>query len=1032
MTFRGYGLLLEEMAMKNEGLFNHLVNGVKRRLGLLLTPLRISILFMLTGSLWILSSDLMLRRIITDQEQLIRFSSIKGTLFVLVSALLIYLLISKFTRRLTRSEELLSRVFESSSNGIAVIRDLDRRYLLVNRTFSAMSGYADCDLIGQREGDVNLWHSSEERTVMMRSLRDHGVVSGLEAAFVHKDGTLRYGLVTARRITFEEEPCIIVFIQDITLQKQISLQMEELTRFDAITGLPNRNLIMERLEHLVAMNSRDGKAFAVISVAISRCPVSSHESFNELLRTIAIRMRTTLRETDTLAVPYSGEFAAVLPRTATEQEMVAVVNKLQDCIIEPIVLSDGEYQLKGHIGISVFPGDGRTAEALLGNARLAQIQVQDGKIEKGFQFYSESMNRAVSEQLQLESGILNGIRKGEFFLNYQPIFDGEGKRVLSIEALVRWQHPVLGLVGPDRFIAIAEQNGAIVPLGELVLELAAKNCRHWRDMGYSNLTVAVNMSARQLKDPNFVARVAAILNRTGLPPSALCCELTETTLMEHNNETTERIFRLKELGVRLAIDDFGTGYSSLIYLKHLPVDEIKIDRSFVRDLVEQEDDRVIVTAIVALAKSLNLKIVAEGVETMEQHRFLRDLGCDQMQGYLFGKPMERDGFERFLLQDCPAALCAAESVNYEEADQPRFRLLPVKETEETNGAVVFDFMWEITMQIPPVHPGDRLTTVLERFQSDKQLKALPVVEAGQVMGIMNRSEFIEEQILGRIGYAFHINHAKKVRDLMHPVPLILDADTGIEEAALIIQGLSSGMRMDNICVARRGDYLGMLDLRTLVDAMTALNLRLARGANPLTGLPGNESIQREINRCLALGSSFDIAYIDIDNFKPYNDFYGFERGDMAIRVVGDILKRLSEELSSAGAQQIFCGHIGGDDFIIIAPTTEGATLAQRLINEFEENLCLLHGPKDYEIGYYRSTNRKGEQETFSLLSLSVAIISAARRSVDSYAQLASMATEVKKSAKAIKGSSVVVREGSGYPEMIPVLATADREMGVAA
>jgi len=372
-----------------------------------------------------------------------------------------------------------------------------------------------------------------------------------------------------------------------------------------------------------------------------------------------------------------------------------------------------------------------------------------------------------------------------------------------------------------------------------------------------------------------------------------------------------------------------------------------------------------------------------------------------------------------------------ESVEVEEPECC-LQTMPSEIPAESNSRI-FDFVWEITLQIPPVHPGDRLTTVLERFQSDKQLKALPVVDDGQVKGIMNRSEFIEEQILGRIGYAFHINHAKKVRDLMHQVPLVLDADTGIEEAARTIQGLSAGMRLDNICVARRGRYLGMLDLRTLMDAITALNLKLAKGANPLTGLPGNESIQREINRCLTLGAPFDIAYIDIDNFKPYNDFYGFERGDMAIRVVGDILKQFSEE-PPVSMQKTFCGHIGGDDFIIITAAGQGVELAQRLISDFETRLPLLHGAKDHATGYYVSTNRKGEQETFSLLSLSIAIISVARRAVESYAQLASMATEVKKSAKAVKGSSVVVRkrDGDGYADTAHAILNTDRDIYMAA
>lgn len=986
----------------------------RRRRGVLLTPLRISLLYALIGSLWVLWSDSTLSRAVSDTHVLAQLTSGKGLLFVATSALIIYVLVARLAMRLARSRELLSGVFEASSNGIVVVRDRDGCCLLVNRAFCAMSGYDDAEIRGQREIELNFWHSREERAALLQYLRTDGSVHEFEATFVHRDGALRHGLVSARQLVFGEEPCTIVFVQDITQHKRISLQVEELTRFDPLTGLPNRNLLLDRLQHLIAINSREERPFAVISLALARGVATGHECFNELLRTAAARMRTALRETDTLAVSHYGEFAVLLPRTATEQELVPVLTKLLECIREPVVLADGEYQVQGHIGVAVFPGDGRVGEALLHNARLAMIQVRECGEDGCFQFYSEAMNRAVSEQVQLEAGILQGIRRGEFFLNYQPLFDRDGKRLISIEALVRWRHPVLGLVGPDRFISIAEQNGAIVPLGELVMELAAGNCRHWREQGYRDLTVAVNVSARQLKDPRFVERVAGILQRTGLPPQALCCELTESVLMEHSNELTERIFRLKELGVRLAIDDFGTGYSSLIYLKHLPVDIIKIDRSFVRDLVEHDDDLAIVSAIVALAKSLNLRIVAEGVEKAAQHRLLRDLGCDLMQGYLFGKPMERDEFERFLTQECVAASPDAVA---EPSEPPLQRPAPLAmpfglPMENGNGRML-ESVGEVVLQIPPVHPGDRLTTVLERFQSDKSLQALPVVDGGQVVGVMNRTEFIEEQILGRIGYAFHINHAKKVRDLMHPVPLVIEADTGIEEAARIIQGLSADLRLNNICVARRGSYLGMLDLRTLVDAMTALNLKLAKGVNPLTGLPGNESIQREITRCLAQGSAFDIAYVDIDHFKPYNDFYGFERGDMAIRMVGDILRQMEEESSLREGQRIFCGHIGGDDFIVISTAESGAVLARRLIAEFELRLPILHGAQDHAAGQYVSLNRRGEQETFSLLSLSVAIVSTARQPVESYAQLASLATEVKKSAKAIKGSSVVVRGVNG-------------------
>jgi diguanylate cyclase (GGDEF)-like protein len=489
-------------------------------------------------------------------------------------------------------------------------------------------------------------------------------------------------------------------------------------------------------------------------------------------------------------------------------------------------------------------------------------------------------------------------------------------------------------------------------------------------------------------------------------------------VMEHSNENTEQIFRLKELGVKLAIDDFGTGYSSLTHLKHLPVDSIKIDRSFVSDLESSQDDRAIVTAIIAMARSLHLKVVAEGVETAQQHRLLEELGCDIMQGYLFGKPMDRSVFERYLQEEIPAMLPGDTFLAVQPA-RPNRQEQSARQAAAAQEERPLQNVADITLKIDPLKPGDCLNTALERFQTNKQQQVLPVVDQHRVVGILNRSEFIEEQVVGRIGYAFHINHSKKVRDLMRPVPLIMESEASIEEAAQVLHGNFGSMRLENICVARRGIYQGVLDVRTLVEAITALNLKLAKGANPLTGLPGNESIQRETSRRLESGMPFDIAYIDIDNFKPYNDFYGFERGDMVIGTVGDILKMYADDQQQTPQISNFCGHIGGDDFIIITSPGHAAALSRQVIKDFEAHLPMLHGSSDYAKGCYTSFNRKGELETFNLLSLSVAIISTGQLKVGSYPQLASMASEVKKVAKKVKGSTVVVKDSDDVPGVMP-------------
>lgn len=984
-----------------------------------LTARNTTIAFLLFGSVWTVAAGLL-----KQQFNLSTLPHIAtGIGLIAITAALLYLLIRRFTKNNASSHELITRAFHASPNGIAVVRDHDRQILLVNQRFAGMTGYTVANIIGRSDSDLNLWENSAERLDLIRQIRTNGVVQGLEVTLRKQDGTLLNGAVSAHRILFEGDSCTIIFLEDTTLLKQAARKVEELTRYDAITGLPNQKLLNDRLSQLLAISHREEQALSVLKLALGRCPgvisARGNDDCDELLRCVADRLQRVLRETDSLAVLQKGEFGILLPKTESEREILPVITKLLDALSEPFSLHDAEFQLNVHIGIAIFPNDGRTGEVLLQHAHLALAQAQAKSIggECGFKFYAEEMNQAVREQMQIESSILRGIRAGEFFACYQPLFSQDGKKLVGMEALARWQHPTLGLVGPDKFIPVAEDNGAIVQLGDRMLELALQNCKEWREQGYPGLTVAVNVSTRQLKDRQFAERVARQLQSVGLPPDALCCELTESLLMEHSNENTEQIFRLKELGVKLAIDDFGTGYSSLTYLKHLPVDRIKIDRSFVKELDSNPDDRAIVVAIIAMARSLHLKVTAEGVETAHQHQLLQELGCDTMQGYYFGKPMPRETFEHFLREGTPLLVGDQTDTLAEQTTQELHPCPPLAAApEEVDRSL--QTVADITLHIEPLRPADRLNTALERFQTDKRLQVLPVVDQHRVAGVLNRSEFIEEQIVGRIGYAFHINHSKKVRDLMQPVPLVIDAEASIEEAAQALHGNFGSMRLENICVARRGDYRGILDVRTLVEAITALNLKLAKGANPLTGLPGNESIQRETTRRLESGMPFDIAYIDIDHFKPYNDFYGFERGDMVIQVVGDILKQYADDLLQNRQSRNFCGHIGGDDFIIITGPGHAVALSRQMIAEFDARLPLLHGASDYAKGCYTSFNRKGELETFNLLSLSVAAISTANLQIGSYAQLASMASEVKKTAKKVKGSSVVIKDTNEAPRVM--------------
>ena len=798
-------------------------------------------------------------------------------------------------------------------------------------------------------------------------------------------------------------------------------EIKKLAYYDLETGLPNNNLLLDRLNQIIAFNSRKRKNSAVIYISLTGfktvVDTHGHKGGCEAVRSIAERLVSILREYDTVARIHHDEFVLVLGGTVMESDIVIILNKLQSVFSLPLKLGEDETMISACFGVACYPADGMTSELLLQNAHIAMNQAR--RNNSAFQYYSEALNQKAIERSSIESGLLRAIDDNEFFLCYQPKMAINGKNVIiGMEALVRWQRPGHGIIPPDKFIPVAEESGLIMRLGTFVLREACRQNRAWQDAGLPKLKVAVNLSARQLRDSGFVPLVMQVLAETRLDPCYLELELTESTLIGDAGDTVCKLLRLKELGICISVDDFGTGYSSLSYLKHLPIDTIKVDRSFVRDIVDDPDDAAIVDAIIAMAHSLKLNVIAEGVETSEQLEFLRQRNCLQAQGYYFARPLDPRQFEAFVAQglsagelslsipeQLPGAIGKEEFACMDESLQ----IAP-----SANPAIIVvnaENIGDISIPVLPAHPADNLAAVLRRFQDDTNLLVLPVVEDGRAVGIITRPIFLEEHILGMNGYAFHINHAKKMRDLMEPVKLELETNVSIRAAAQTIQLQGLNGRVDKICVTRGGIYHGVVEVTRFISAMTDINLELAKGANPLTGLPGNESIQREINERLQMRDAFDIAYIDIDNFKPYNDFYGFQRGDVVIKAIGEIISVVID--SSSLGSSCFCGHIGGDDFIIITGSHQAEHISSRVISALEEHLPVFHGEKDFSAGCYSAVNRKGEHETFSLLSLSIGIVNTSLTPVSSYAELASVSTEVKKAAKKMPGSSVVINRRLG-------------------
>jgi len=436
--------------------------------------------------------------------------------------------------------------------------------------------------------------------------------------------------------------------RDITERRRLDEELKKLANFDSLTGLPNRNLLHDRIAQALAFARRQQCQAAVMFLDLDRFKnvndTLGHDVGDKLLVAVAERLRACLREGDTVARIGGDEFIIVLPDIgdAGNDSDVSVVGGVADKLIDSLAaafrIEQQELFVSGSLGVSIYPRDGEDIATLLKHADIAMYRAKD-EGRNNHQYYAAEMNVRAHERLELENSLRHAVERDEFVLHYQPQVDFESGHVVGMEALVRWQHPVLGMVPPSDFIPLAEETGLIIPIGEWVLRAACAQNRAWQAAGLPPIRVAVNLSARQFRHQNVVKLVADALAVSGLDGSHLDLELTESMLMHDPEQTIATMHRLKALGVRIALDDFGTGYSSLAYLRRFPIDELKIDRSFVLDMAPDGGDSPLVLAIIGIARSLDLTVVAEGVETPEQHRYLRHHRCDRMQGYLFSRPV---------------------------------------------------------------------------------------------------------------------------------------------------------------------------------------------------------------------------------------------------------------------------------------------------------------------------------------------------------------------------------------------------------
>jgi diguanylate cyclase (GGDEF)-like protein/PAS domain S-box-containing protein len=465
------------------------------------------------------------------------------------------------------------------------------------------------------------------------------------------------------RIVVNGKDEVLAIVRDITEKKQAEERIIELAYYDTLTGLLNRHSFTDHLNQALAQAERHGRLVATLFLDLDRFKLINdtlgHDVGDLLLQGVAERMLHCLRKGDTIGrftkddsppsvARWGGdEFSAILTDIGQIQDAAKAAGRVRHALSQPFLLAGHEVFVTASIGITVYPLDGSDADTVLKNADTAMYHAKE-QGRDNFQFYTASMNASAFERLAMENKLRRALDREEFLLHYQPQLDLRTGRIVGVEALIRWNIPGVGLVPPAEFIPLAEETGLIVPIGAWVLQTACAQNSAWRASGLPPIRMAINLSSRQFRQKNLVETVKQALVRSGLQANYLELEMTESVVMQNAEETTLTLHELKGMGLRLAVDDFGTGYSSLSYLKRFPVDVLKIDRSFIGDLHKDPDDAAIARAIIAIGHSLNLRVVAEGVETEDQLKFLRQHDCDEIQGYLFSRPRAAEAIEELL------------------------------------------------------------------------------------------------------------------------------------------------------------------------------------------------------------------------------------------------------------------------------------------------------------------------------------------------------------------------------------------------
>ena len=539
------------------------------------------------------------------------------------------------TQALRESEERLAKFMQASAEGIAFHRD--GVVTDANQPLCEMLGYTLAELRGRRAVDF----VAPDQRAHVQGVLDAGRDVSYESAVVRKDGKRIPVELIGRTLVYGDEKLRMSVVRDLRDRHAAQARIHHLAHHDALTGLPNRMSFMERLARQIEQARATGKSLALLFVDLDHFKRVNdslgHLIGDQLLQTVAARISASLRAGDVVA-RFGGDEFIVLLDDAARDDVAQVAHKLLRAIELPVEAEGRDLSVTPSVGIALFPNDGATPTELIKNADTA-MYIAKSRGRANCQFFDPAVASAAYDALVLESELAQALQRDEFVLHFQPQVRARDGRLAGIEALIRWMHPERGLLRPDAFIALAEQQRVMLPISQWVLRSAARAALRWRAMGLIDVPIAVNLSSMQFRADGFVDAVAQVLREEGVPGNWLELELTERMLMDDVGDVKRTLQQLRALGMRVSVDDFGTGYSSLAHLKELPIDGMKIDRSFVRDLPHQRGSVAIARAVVQMAQGLSLTVVAEGVENDEQRRFLVDQGCDLLQGELISKPL---------------------------------------------------------------------------------------------------------------------------------------------------------------------------------------------------------------------------------------------------------------------------------------------------------------------------------------------------------------------------------------------------------